>query len=283
MRSKKQILASRANGARSRGPVTKEEKRRSSQNALRHGLLADCVVLCNESRAGFEETFQQYIDRFQPVDEIEFTFVEEMAVNYWRLRRAWSIETKMFDERIGVNSGDPMAKVAHSMEDLAGAQTLTLLNRYETRIHCAFQRALRNLLMLPSRQEPNEPKKPGATQPPAGPRDLPNEPRTPNPIAAGPQQTSSAESPNEPKPHLSSNPIRPATAQTPEAALVVESPNEPETPPDEANQGAADLSGGDSLPAEGSPEISDAEPPDDFLTLLLELPGDVHAGWRTTS
>jgi hypothetical protein len=166
MRSEKQILASRANGARSRGPVAEEGKRRSSQNALRHGLLADCVVLCNESRAGFEETFQQYIDRFQPVDEIEFTFVEEMAVNYWRLRRAWSIETKMFDERIGVNSGDPMAKVAHSMEDLAGAQTLTLLNRYETRIHCAFQRALRNLLMLRSRQEPNEPKDPALAKAP---------------------------------------------------------------------------------------------------------------------
>lgn len=92
MRSEKQIQASRANGARSRGPVTKKGKQRSSQNALRHGLLAKCVVLCNESLEGFEETFQQYIDRFQPVDEIEFTSVEEMAVNYWRLRRAWSIE-----------------------------------------------------------------------------------------------------------------------------------------------------------------------------------------------
>jgi hypothetical protein len=55
-------------------------------------LAAKCIVLWNESLPDFEETFHHYIDRFQPVDEIDFTSVEEMAVNYWRLRRAWSIE-----------------------------------------------------------------------------------------------------------------------------------------------------------------------------------------------
>src|SRR5919198_5519665 len=92
MTSQRRLLASRANGARSRGPVTPEGKRRSSQNATKHGLLARCVVLSNESTDGFDDLVNSYIDRFQPADELELGMVEEMAANYWRLRRAWAIQ-----------------------------------------------------------------------------------------------------------------------------------------------------------------------------------------------
>jgi len=61
--SSRRIRASRANGARARGPVTPEGKRRSSQNAISHGLLARSIVLENESPEAFETLFSQHIDR----------------------------------------------------------------------------------------------------------------------------------------------------------------------------------------------------------------------------
>lgn len=48
--------ASRINGARSRGPRTPEGKARSSQNALKHGLRAQKLVLLkDEDAAEFQD------------------------------------------------------------------------------------------------------------------------------------------------------------------------------------------------------------------------------------
>src|SRR5579883_3106756 len=82
------ILSARANGALSRGPSTPEGKRRSAQNAIRHGLLSECVVLPGESVEGFAELLSQHVERFDPADGVEFGMIEEMAAAYCRLRRA---------------------------------------------------------------------------------------------------------------------------------------------------------------------------------------------------
>jgi hypothetical protein len=44
MSSFRQIEANRRNARLSTGPVTEESKRRSQQNALRHGLTAETVI-----------------------------------------------------------------------------------------------------------------------------------------------------------------------------------------------------------------------------------------------
>jgi len=160
MPSLRLTLAARANGARSNGPATPEGKRRSSQNATRHGLLARCVVMQNESRAGFDALLAQHLDRYQPADGVEFGFIEEMVAAYWRMRRAWALETRIFENRVAAQQpGDELDRMAAAFTDLANQPSLGLMHRYETRLHCIYQRALQNFLLLRAAAPaiPNEP------------------------------------------------------------------------------------------------------------------------------
>src|ERR1035441_9949645 len=79
MSSLRRINSSRANGVRSRGPITAQGQDRSSANAIRHGLLAKCVVLENESGPCFDQLVAEHIGRFAPADGVEFGMIEEMA------------------------------------------------------------------------------------------------------------------------------------------------------------------------------------------------------------
>ena len=149
MSSLRMILAARNNAARSTGPATPEGKRRSSQNATRHGLLARCVVMQNESRTAFDALLAQHLDRLQPADGVEFGFIEEMVSSYWRMRRAWGLETRIFENHAKAQPpGDEIDRMAAAFTDLAASPALNLMHRYETRLHCMYQRALHNLLLL---------------------------------------------------------------------------------------------------------------------------------------
>ena len=163
--STRRIEASRANGARSHGPVTDAGKEKSSQNAIKHGLLSRIVVLKNEGPTGFADVMAEHLERFQPADGVEFGIIEEMVTVSWQLRRGWSIETRLLDEcfnnpLLPGDPGDGTSSLVALLKNPDSAHTLELLQRYQTRHHCAYQRCLRNLLLLRKQLKteiPNEP------------------------------------------------------------------------------------------------------------------------------
>ena len=158
MSSNRRILASRTNGARSIGPVTAEGKRRSSQNAVSHGLLGRQIVMRDESSECFEVVMSDHLDRLQPADGMEFGMVEEMVASHWRLRRAWAIEARLLDNEADAQSAsDPLDRLANAFADLAAKPSLGLMHRYQTRLHLNYQRALHNMLLLRGATVPNEP------------------------------------------------------------------------------------------------------------------------------
>jgi hypothetical protein len=158
MSSLRRVQSSRANGTLSKGPATPAGKLRSSENAIIHGLCADCIVLEDEERENFLNLLQQHINHFRPVGEVEFGLVEEMCAARWRQRRAWSIETRMFDTQIALPpDGDSLDRMVIAFDAMAAARSLSLLHRYETRLNLTYQRSLRTLIMLRKVKVPNEP------------------------------------------------------------------------------------------------------------------------------
>jgi hypothetical protein len=158
MRTRKQIAASRANGAKSRGPATIEGKAVSRLNALKHGLTARTVVLSNEKDARFQALLDFYTAKYQPADEDEFLCIEEMVVHQWRLRRLWGLETCLYENEMdaqtpalrekyaGLHEG---ARLAHAFRALCdNSRALQTLSRHESRYYRQAEKALQRLLVL---------------------------------------------------------------------------------------------------------------------------------------
>jgi hypothetical protein len=154
MRSERQILASRANGAKSRGPVTPEGRLASAGNRTDHGLFAAATTLPGESEerlAALSEAFQQ---RLQPRDEVELAYVESMVMCRWRLMRLWVLESAGLGHEIRRQSHmhesetEPV-RAALAFRTLSDeSRSLELMNRYETRFDRQFARAHRCLIEL---------------------------------------------------------------------------------------------------------------------------------------
>jgi len=150
--------SSRINGAKSRGPVTPEGKQRSSLNAVRHGLLAKSICLTNEDPEKYKELLQDYLDRLQPVDNVELRHVEQIASCAFRLERFAGTETALFDLEMDAQTPqiekefkkiDHASRFALAFKSLAdNSKALQLYLRYETTISRQYDRALKQLLAL---------------------------------------------------------------------------------------------------------------------------------------
>jgi hypothetical protein len=149
-------LASLANSAKSTGPVTPDGQARSSQNAIRHGILAESIVLDSESAENFSEVLTTLQDELQPATSIESRYVETMALAEWRRLRLVCLEKEQLtietrrqeaaDLSTDAAEVSPIRYTAlafRAMSDESRAQEL--LNRYESRYDRQYQRAMNGL------------------------------------------------------------------------------------------------------------------------------------------
>jgi hypothetical protein len=97
MTSFKQFEANRRNARKSTGPTTEEGKQRSRRNAVRHGLTAETVVGCLEDADDYKGFEAAITADYDAQSAVERELVLRLASVLWRLRRATTMETGLFE------------------------------------------------------------------------------------------------------------------------------------------------------------------------------------------
>jgi hypothetical protein len=205
----------RANGAKSRGPVTAEGRARSSANSRTHGLTSTAWLLPGESEEEFHLLLADYADQFHPATGVEMELVEAMASARWRLRRLLTMETNLFDNEM-VRQSKAIEKEFHIMDESSrlafvfqkladNGQAIALLIRYETAINRSYDRAFKQLQILQATQPAPPPPLPPANS------EMRNEPKaepktglTPTPLLP---HYNERQDTDDPKP--GDNPVKP--------------------------------------------------------------------------
>jgi len=93
MATERQIAANRKNSMLSTGPRTEAGKRRSRENALRHGLTAETVVDALEDAKAYKALQRKIFADYRPSSKFELELVARLVSLLWRLRRAVAIES----------------------------------------------------------------------------------------------------------------------------------------------------------------------------------------------
>ena len=149
MTTKRQILANRRNAKRSTGPKTAAGKRRSSQNAISHGLLSRETLLDGEEPEVFAAVWDQLLGELQPEGELETYLAGRIIGSIWRMNRVVRIEAGLFNQPEFPFSGGPRnIGEIFRLERHGGSNAFSNLFRYETTVDLAFHRALHSLRLV---------------------------------------------------------------------------------------------------------------------------------------
>jgi hypothetical protein len=148
--------ASRINGAKSRGPKTAEGRARSSQNALKHGLRAErVVVLPDEDAAAYEAEQAALLAELAPEGALQTLLARRVAASAWRVLRADRIEVELFEQQ-GAGDGDLGLAL---IRDGNGARAFATLLRYRGAAEAGLWRALKALKALQAEAEALSPER----------------------------------------------------------------------------------------------------------------------------
>lgn len=178
----KKMEANRRNSRKSTGPRTPQGKRRSSQNALLHGLTARHIVVQDRNGGEHQADYNQLIaslnEYFEPQGILERMCVETIATCYWRRQRVFRTERGLIARNLAekrdylrqekvdtarLNLLPQLEREASALTDhlaLPSREDIDKLLRYEAMIDKQLQRAMGQLDILQSRrkahgQQPN--------------------------------------------------------------------------------------------------------------------------------
>ena len=174
MTTEAQVAANRLNARKSTGPRTAEGKEAVAQNAVKHGLRAQAVVLPGEDGQEYARYHGQMQEELQPADVQEIELSERIVGLSWRLRRAGRYHDAVFEALYDRQAAQMAAAAPQAPEpdtsdrvlgqmllaDFSGDRVLERVLLYERRIENSLSRAWaewRELRAQPRRPDQWEP------------------------------------------------------------------------------------------------------------------------------
>lgn len=134
----------RANSQHSTGPRTEAGKKRSSLNALTHGLTSRTALLPWEDLAAYQDHHREFRDEYQPETPTETQLVRELADTSWRLNRIPLLESDLL-----ARAANPPSEEAAIAFDIVDAhQAIATLGKHSHRLSRQFHKALDQLRLI---------------------------------------------------------------------------------------------------------------------------------------
>jgi hypothetical protein len=135
MPTERQIKANRLNGAKSRGPQTREGKAVSRLNAMRFGIYSELVLVDGENESQLIELGRRLRADLAPVGEMELVLADKIVSTSWRLRRIVQAEAMLYE------------KEGSSIKAFTGFRNENMhrISRHEAQLERTLYRALHEL------------------------------------------------------------------------------------------------------------------------------------------
>ena len=160
------------NAQHSTGPRTDAGKKRSSLDALRHGLTSQVVVLPTEDLAAYTVFTAGFHDDLQPKNLIEKQLVQSLADTQWRLNRCAALESNLYSlafaeaeaNQLADLDGNAIEEAATELSTALGmarafranTDAIRVLSIHEQRLQRAFHKTLQQLQSLQSQRKAEE-------------------------------------------------------------------------------------------------------------------------------
>lgn len=147
----KRAAAARANGSKSRGPITAQGKANSSRNSCRHGLRSRTLFADPASAARLSAELAAFESDLRPQSESERMLVHAIAHSFWQLACLWKREQTVLKREMDrlqnqtpheepVDSNELLRRAFASLVDRGCA--LDIIHRLESRAGRQLHRAL---------------------------------------------------------------------------------------------------------------------------------------------
>ena len=141
-----------ANAQHSTGPKTHAGKKKSSLNALRHGLTSQIVVMPTEDLQIYHRQLKSFTDEYHPQGATESHLVQALADTAWRLNRVAALESNLLT-LAPAEVQNAMSMVA-SLESQSKA--LANLSLHSQRLSRQFERTVAQLRDLQNSRRSQE-------------------------------------------------------------------------------------------------------------------------------